>query len=590
MVKRGLQSSFIIFCMLVLSTGIFAQEPQESFDATLGFEWLVDQSTNGNYGNIMTTAIAAVALKDVGSLGHADVALQYIKSQEDTDQNCWPKGDCKPLDSAFALWALDEFGEQTSSGEEWLRTAITPALKNNWWLQVLTSETGTCQVSYPDNNGATTEETIDVEEGTFPGCSATQTKTFFDLNRCLAEKNVLVNNPSASFDINCQGLGPSTIIAILFNQGNEYTLVEQAAAERYVVTINNGCFGDTSQGGCSRDVSLYINWILAELESVVDADAWLISNYDNLKAFDNSLMYLASDNEQMFLDDLVKLQKNEGSFNKDIRDTSLAVLALKQGSGGQPLTDAIDYLKAQQETDGSWDNNKLKTALALYSAFTGSAINLGPGSGPIGPSGPVCGDNFCEGDETELSCPSDCATTQEVCVVDGRCDAAFGENSANCAEDCTCGDSICDSVEQASGLCSEDCGSNTENPQNFCGNDITEGFEECDGFDDVACPGLCQADCTCEEEGRSLAWLWILIIIVLIGVGAFFFYNRYHQPGKKKSGKRPEYKPFTSMLESQKKPPQKMKYTPPRSSQRSSKVDDELDRSIKEAKKLLKKL
>ena len=30
-----------------------------------------------------------------------------------------------------------------------------------------------------------------------------------------------------------------------------------------------------------------------------------------------------------------------------------------------------------------------------------------------------------------------------------------------------------------------------------CGNNVREGTESCDGTDDTACPGLCQADCTC---------------------------------------------------------------------------------------------
>lgn len=37
-----------------------------------------------------------------------------------------------------------------------------------------------------------------------------------------------------------------------------------------------------------------------------------------------------------------------------------------------------------------------------------------------------------------------------------------------------------------------------------CGNDILEGTEECDGLIDVACPGACQADCTCGIQAPIL--------------------------------------------------------------------------------------
>ncbi len=33
-----------------------------------------------------------------------------------------------------------------------------------------------------------------------------------------------------------------------------------------------------------------------------------------------------------------------------------------------------------------------------------------------------------------------------------------------------------------------------------CGNNIREGAEQCDGTDDIACPGLCRVDCTCPNS------------------------------------------------------------------------------------------
>tara|TARA_Y100000310_G_scaffold138289_2_gene137243 strand:+ start:41868 stop:43604 length:1737 start_codon:yes stop_codon:yes gene_type:complete len=578
--------------MLFLSSTALAQE----FDANKGFNWLVDKSSNGNYGDIKTTAVAAVALKDSGVLSHADLALQYLRSQEDSNDNCWPKGSCNPQDTAFALWALSEFGEKTVAGQSWLRDSLTAALKNNWWLQVVTAENGTCSISYPTDKG-TQEDIIRIDGGKFPGCSATPSGTFFDLNRCLKTKNTLVKHASATLDVNCKSLGTNTVISVIFNKGNEFTLVEQATAERYLVTINNGCFGSTAKGSCAKDVSLYNNWFLQEIESAVDVDSWLLSKYDNLKAFDNALMFLASeDDEQLFLDDLIKQQSNDGSFGKDVLDTSLAILALKKGGSSEEETAAIEFLESKQREDGSWEDSKFKTALALYSAFTSANIVLGPPKPRTGGGGdgPICGDNICEDDETEVSCPKDCKTQTQTCVVDGRCDANFGENSRNCASDCTCGDNVCDSVEKSGGSCTDDCGDSSGGSKAFCGDDLAEGVEECDGSDDAFCPGSCQVDCTCgvEEESSSLGWLWILLIILLLGIAAFFFYSKYQgKGGKRPTAKRPEYKPYSSQLQGpQKRAAPKMQYAAPKSSARASKVDDELEKSIKEAKKLLKKL
>src|SRR5215470_4497447 len=43
-----------------------------------------------------------------------------------------------------------------------------------------------------------------------------------------------------------------------------------------------------------------------------------------------------------------------------------------------------------------------------------------------------------------------------------------------------------------------------------CGNNIREGSEVCDGSDDTACPGLCQADCTCCTGQLVGGFCWFL--------------------------------------------------------------------------------
>jgi len=48
---------------------------------------------------------------------------------------------------------------------------------------------------------------------------------------------------------------------------------------------------------------------------------------------------------------------------------------------------------------------------------------------------PFCGDGTCQDTETCNSCLSDCGE----CCGNGTCDQDFGENCANCAADCACG-------------------------------------------------------------------------------------------------------------------------------------------------------
>lgn len=600
--KRGLQVVLVVWLFVMSGIAdVAAQAPPPSpvFDVSKSFNWLVSRAQNGNYGDTMTTSLAAVALKNVGALSQANQALAVIKSTADTTNNCWPKSNCKPIDTAFAVWALDEFGEKTTASEGWLRSALAVALQNNWWLQIVTTENGTCTIAYPDAQGSPQQETIQVDAGKFPACAATPTKTFFDLNRCLKVKNIVVNSPSTTFDVDCRGLSPNTMISAIFNKGNEYTLVDQATAERSLITINNGCFGDSPKGSCVKDTSLYINWLSAEVESPLNTNAWLRTVYDNKKAFDTAMLFLASKtNDDLYSGDLVKIQRDDGSYDKDIRETAVAVLALKRGGFTDPANKAIAFLKSKQAADGSWESNTLKTALVLFAAFSDAQVNIGPltGDGDGGGPAPTCGDNICDVGETELSCPKDCQQSQQTCVIDGVCQAQFGENSQNCANDCSCGDNICDSVEKASGLCTEDCGTSrgdiTPEPA-YCGNDIAEDDELCDGGDDAACPGSCQVDCTCEEK-KSFGWLWTLLIILLLAAAAFFFIKHKKGGSNKKpfGSQKPEFRPYTSQLEMQQRQAPRMQYQmpPQQPVERSSRVDDELERSLREAKKLMKKI
>ena len=163
---------------------------------------------------------------------------------------------------------------------------------------------------------------------------------------------------------------------------------------------------------------------------------------------------------------------------------------------------------------------------------------------------PECGDGTCNGDETEASCPEDCASSESCndCEFDFTnygsecCDTAWDEFGISCADleanyswDCAgcncpgdlpgeCGDGSCN-VNEDCETCPEDCGecgtcpdgqvldcdgSNECWPESWIGdgfadcNDQQYGADltcyDCDGSDcpesDPGCGGL-----TCEEQG-----------------------------------------------------------------------------------------
>ena len=573
----------VTLCFLVIfSVSIKAQTTPNTphVDPNKGFQWLVQQCPNGNcQDDIITTAFYALALRDSGALDHANLALNYIKSQEDTSQHCWPIGSCQIKETAFAIWVLNEFGEDTSAAESYFKNALSvdPGLKNYWYLEVMTTNNGTCKISY-DKAGNNVQKDVPVAQGNFPACSQSPVSTFFDLNACL-EPNLLNQYPALELDVNCNELGPSTTLGVIFTSGSAYYIIVKSDSPREIVTIKNGCFGATSKSSCSIDASLFTNWLLFAGGSDLSVDLFIKNKYDKFKTIDNAMLYLSTNDpmKQQYLKDLIALQRNDGSFNKQVFETAMAILALKGSSESQALAHAASWLESKQNSDGSWEDNPLKTAAALYAAFSGAAINLPPPSVIIPGPEPAfqCGDNVCDPEtENAQNCPDDCE-----------------QRTSTCPQDCSCGDGICDNQELVASSCSQDC----QQPSAVCGNGIIEGNEECDidsatGFgEDAQCQGECQSDCSCPQEKKSGFPWWISIVIVVLLVGVILFYLKFRNPPKTQGSRKPSEFPFMQQQPAPRSPPPmpRPSASPPA---KKSRVEEELDKSIEEAKKLLKKL
>lgn len=97
----------------------------------------------------------------------------------------------------------------------------------------------------------------------------------------------------------------------------------------------------------------------------------------------------------------------------------------------------------------------------------------------------VCGDGFCEGDETCGTCQTDCGECPPGCG-NNDCDYMGGESCLNCPDDCgkcgesQCGDGLCMSPETCSD-CQADCGM-----CQVCGDGFCSGSETCEN---------CEGDC-----------------------------------------------------------------------------------------------
>ena len=522
-----------ILFLLILLTPVYADE---TTSIQKGFDWLVSQSTNGNYKDVQSTAIAALALKESQTgYDQGELAANYLLILND---KCWPSTNCQVKDTALVLRVLDEYSKDTEKVLSWFESSQTPAAATgDWYLEVITSGSGQCKVSY-----LSTEKQVKVSSGSFPDC---QNSTFFDLNTCL-EPGLLNKNPSIDFNINCAGLASGTKIAMVYQSGTSYYLISEAATTQTTLPVRNACFGNTAKSPCTTEPSLYANWALKKAHSQITVIPWLEENYIKTNALQTALLYLSSENIDQ-LTSLKQMQATDGNFENDILTTALAALALKQGGSTQEFNSAKAWLILKQRQDGSW-GDVFTTAAVLYAIYDGEQITFKSISAPTTP----------------------------VCNSNNKCDSSYGENSFNCASDCFCGDNTCDDSEDSSS-CAQDCGAITPaGPQIVCGDSVCDSTES---------SSTCPADCP--KKGFSI-WPAIFILL-LLGAAFFIYFKFYRKKGMLLTKKGPE-KPMFQLPSFGEKP---RAYHPPiitpKAKFRKSRTEEELEKSLSFAKKLLRK-
>ena len=391
-----------------------------NFSSNKAYQWLISKSNvDSSYNSdIPTSAFATLALSEAGLSSQAEKSFSWLKTKN-SSQYCFPINGCKTKDTAFGLWVFSNFDEDTDNIEKWLDNAQTSSITTgNWWLEIATTNSGTCVLSY-QKLGSTKTFNVSVVRGFFPGCGNT---TFLDLNSCL-EQGLTTKNPFLKLDVNCDALGGSIITALIYNTGNSYYIIDEGYTSKTTLHINNGCFGQVANGPCNVEATLYINWILSQINSQINNIPFLEDNYDKTNPRHASLLYLITKKDS-YVNDLKSLQKTDGSFSRSVYDTSLAIIALNKAGSSTEVEKAIEWLKSKQLFDGSWNDNIMDTAITLYAAFKEQE-----------PEQPSCSDGVVN----QLS--ENCDKTD----LQGKTCQSFGftGGTLNCTSSCTFDKSKC---------------------------------------------------------------------------------------------------------------------------------------------------
>src|SRR3989344_1636987 len=345
--------------------------------------------------------------------------------------------------------------------------------------------------------------------------------------------------PNFNFDraveeinVDCNDLDYVQKISIVKVQGNTFYIIDESDSKNALFEMENGCYATNKDSNtCDADSSFYISWVLNKLGKSITTQ-----NYLEDEA--NSILYNAmlTDIDNSKSSSLVGMKSQDNSFENKIYTTSFAVNALKNSIYSTERDNSITWIESKQnENTGKIGDNLIDTAAALYLIYSDVIYSGGED----------------EGEQTTCVTDFDCANNEE------------------------CINGICQAIAQQ---CTNDCPATStgEQEEDRCGNGVCELTYGEDEF-------TCSIDCEPEKKA-SLLWLWLIIIILIIGGAAFFVLT------KMKKGKGGNERP--SYLQNQKITPQ----YPSRKttvgdikSSRDQTVESELDKSISEARELLKR-
>ncbi len=584
--KRGfLTYATLILIIALFSVGLVYSEEHSTTEAdsepsnTLelqglakSYQWLYETVTNRSF-DTYEEALSLIALLGEPSRELSGI-VEELRKKEDV-LHCWPKGACKTKESAVATLALRLAGQEVTEEIKWLKDSKIPMESSGEWLAVIKSNiNGTCEISY-----GTKKRKFEIVDDIIK-----QTRGQYYINVNEIDANIL-RTPTPKLIIDCSSI-PNTIITLLYKpNANDYFIQYSEAVTNTELTLANGCYGVTKNSNrCDYESTAFASWALLEMgedSATKESLGTIIYLESGVKQTDavqlallNRILLRTGSMAQSFLEDLTKLQKQDGSFNSDVYATSVSLLALEGTDRTDNAARAADYLNRRINKDGSWNRDVRNTAfaiLSLHGVDLGSAEIREIDSSSI--KREVCGNSI----DDDSDGVEDCG--EEECKEDQECEVtekpAEEDDGTATEEGCKIDSDCMEGQECNSGVC------------------IEKSEETTAGVEDV------------QEKEKSNVLLWIIILIVTILVGGGVFYLKYIRTGKvsfkdifKKKKKIQTYEEYKKMAEFRQTEPTRMVQNQERKQTiqprlqpqkiNKSKDEEELERSLREAEKLIK--
>ena len=585
-----------LFIILISSLSVFA------YSKDISLKWLLNANNiKWSEGAIDEKAFSLLALN---SNDHNTEIINNILLQRKDPLNCYPKGNCNVKDTALMALALKSSNLNITGLLSWLDSTLTKAQISNWYIQIKTDKTGNCILTYDQINDEAYKTKKIFVNGTEKIKIDNKLVDWISVERDL---QAVLDKPVENIEVDCTQINDQDIVISLLrilNNENDFYIIQESQSSVTDLTINNACYPSKKGGVCNEESSFYTAYVLNELDNNnIKVLPYLLDKADT--NLENSILYKIT-NDQKFADFLISKQNKKGYWdNQDIYGTSFAINALRNSNYQEKIENSTEWLKSKQNADGSFGNVK-NTGVAIYLALTEDYSIIGDdGNNESDSNETEDGDNSQENCQSDIDCSNPdnqyCDENTNICLP-REISGSECETDSDCTKsDEKCENGICKSneVTEDNPECEtdSDCTRSDEKCENgICkSNEVTEDNPECEtdsdcaGENEVCIENQCKINVT-EKKGISL-WVVLLVIIAVLGIGGYFFYTKVlKKPGDRKPNSSYSFEPsFSNKQTSQRIIPQKQPQKSYRRTNTDQRLETELDKSIKEAEKLLKK-
>ena len=454
-------------------------------------------------------------------------------SADSTAGECWPKSGCKVKETALAIWALNNRGEDTEIAESWMFTQNATPDEISWFLEIESPGTSLCKITYPGG-----EYTVAINEDKIISSDAGSCLTRSVGNYWL---RISPSCYDKEFEVSCNNNFLTTLLykrrdsaVIHVSESTHDSSAEGKTSEK----VNSVCFANG--GVCDYEGTLWASLILdTRPNGNYDLSPYLpylITMADQNEEFlPEAFLYLLMGHED-FRNDLLLKQRNSQYWDEGgdkFYDTALALLPFS-GSMIPEKQGAVNWLlEIQDPSSGCFNSgNKRDTAFLLYSLWREKA----PANTPDDPI-PDCEDSgkYCMAspscDPTNILNGYRCGGTYKCCsvpVVEKTCSELSGEicnsneicagsakREDSSASDISYGETCCiggaceakpavvgNTCEEKSGHSCRDSGCKT--------GEESVSYETCDHESQTCCKKKTSG------STKNYLWLWIVLIILII--------------------------------------------------------------------------